>query len=458
MKTILSKFLLIVVLLAVLPACEDKLELVDPNNVDAELALSTDKSVKAALLGAYNGLSAGAFFGGNTLRNSELLAANDEVVFSGTFNDVSDLYRKEMITANADVTNMWVAAYNTINICNNILGALEVVNEDDRSQIQGEALFIRGLSYFELILFFAPPYSAGNAGTNLGVPILLEEDANSLELKPRNTLQEVYTQILDDLTTAEGLLEEGPRSGKATKEAAAAILSRVYLQMENYQDARDAANRVINTGNYSLIATTVPSEEYSDVFNGSSTKEDLFDIPVSTVDGVNNMQVFYAAANPFGGRGDIEVQQSHLDLYDANDDRLGLFYEDEGTGDIRVGKWTNPFGNVKIIRLAEMYLTRAECNERLGTTIGDTPLNDVNRIRERVNLTNLGSVTLADILFERRLELAHEGQRLHDAKRLQESIQLGAEIFTFDSDLLVFPIPQREIDVNSNLVQNDGYN
>jgi hypothetical protein len=140
----------------------------------------------------------------------------------------------------------------------------------------------------------------------------------------------------------------------------------------------------------------------------------------------------------------------------TTDERLDLFYIDGATGDTRTGKWINRFGSVKIIRLAEMYLTRAECNLRLSTTTGDTPLNDINAVRNRV-LPLLVTVTLDDILLERKLELALEGSRLHDAKRLKESIIEGSNTYTFDHDLLVFPIPQRERNINPALEQNPGY-
>lgn len=433
-------------------ACEDKLELEDPNNTGDIIALVNDANVKKTLIGAYNGLSAGAFFGGNTLRNSELMATNDEVVFSGTFNDVADIYRKEMITANADVTNLWMNAYSTINTTNNILSALAVVDEDSRDQVEGEALFIRALSYFELIQFYAQPFSAGNTTSNLGVPIMLTEDRNSVAPVSRSTVQQVYDLIISDLTSAEAKMESGQVSGRASSEAAAAILSRVYLQMGNYAAARDAANRVITSGSFALRGTI------ASCFNGGTTSEDIFDIPVSSVDGVNNMVTFYASAAN-GGRGDIEVQPSHLALYEAGDARGALFYIDAGTGETRVGKFTNRFSNVKIVRLAEMFLTRAEGNQRLGTTVGATPLADVNQIRGRSNLVGLGAVTLADILNERKLELAHEGQRLHDVKRLQDTIVEGANVFPYNSTVLVFPIPQREMIVNTGLAgqQNTGY-
>jgi starch-binding outer membrane protein, SusD/RagB family len=450
MKTNRLSLIALIGALLVASACDDQLELRDPNNIGPEIALANDKNVKSTLVGAYNALSAGAFFGGNSLRNGEIMAANGEIVFSGTFNDVADIYRKEIVTANSDVTNLWIAAYGTINICNNVLSALPVVDEEDQAQVEGEARFLRAVSYFELILYYAQPYSAGNTTSNPGVPIMDVEDRNSLEPKPRNSVEEVYNFIVTDLTTAETLLAEGPSSGKATKEAAAAILSRVYLQMANYAGARDAANRAIATGNYGLEGNVF------DAFNGGSSSEDLFDIPVSSVDGVNNMNTFYASSTN-GGRGDIEVMPAHLALYTATDDRLGLFYIDASTGDTRVGKWINRYGSVKIVRLAEMYLTRAEANFRLGTTTGDTPLNDLNAVHTRAGLTPLASVTLNQILDERRLELAHEGQRLHDIKRLQLNIVEGATTYTYDNDFIVFPIPQRERDVNENLSQNEGY-
>ena len=450
MKAIHKFLILSIIILGT--RCESDLELNDPNNIGSAIALETDKNVKSTLTGGYDALSGGAFFGGNTFRNSELLAAGSDVIFSGTFNDVSDIYRKTIITANSDVRDLWLAAYSTINIANNVLSALDKVNEDDRDQVEGEALLLRGIAHFELVLNYAKPFSAGNTNTNLGVPIMLVDDRNSTEIVARATVQQVYDQIVSDLTTAESKIEAGPSPGRGSKEAAAAFLSRVYLQMGNYAGARDAANRVITSGNYTLRPNV------ASVYNGSSTSEDIFDIQVSSVDGVNNMVTFYASqAN--GGRGDIEVQASHLNLYEAGDARLALFYIDSGTGDTRVGKWTNRFGSVKVIRLAEMYLTRAECNQRLSASVGDTPLNDVNRIRNRASLlVNLVTVDLAAILRERRIELAHEGSRLHDIKRLQTSVIEGATTYNFDNDKLVFPIPQREMDVNTSLKQNNGYN
>jgi hypothetical protein len=159
------------------------------------------------------------------------------------------------------------------------------------------------------------------------------------------------------------------------------------------------------------------------------------------------MNTFFATSD-FGGRGDIYIEPAHFDRYDPADERLNLFYDDE-----RTGKWNNLFGNVNIVRLSEMYLTRAEANFREGTTVGENPVDDINTVRVRVGLAPLGALTIDDILNERLLELAFEGHLIHDLKRTQRSV--GS--LPYNADELVFPIPNRERIINPGLTQNPGY-
>ncbi|MFC2113502.1 RagB/SusD family nutrient uptake outer membrane protein, partial [Bacteroidota bacterium] len=109
--------------------------------------------------------------------------------------------------------------------------------------------------------------------------------------------------------------------------------------------------------------------------------------------------------------------------------------------------------NFPIIRLAEMYLTRAEGNFEAGTSVGDTPLNDINFIRARANAPALPSVDQAAIRAERYFELCWEGHRLHDLKRWKQNV--GTD--PYNAGNLIFPIPEREMEANPNLVQNSYY-
>ena len=441
MKKIKYIFLFFSVLI-VSASCEKELELKPHQDLDESVVLTTEENVRTVLVGAYTILREDAIYGGNVLRNSELFAADGEINWQGTYNAPREIYNHQIISANNDITDQWLNSYECINACNNVISALSVVNEDDRDIVEGEALFLRSLMYFDLVRFYANTYESGQTNSQLGVPLVLTptrgiDNENKIG---RNTVEEVYSQIITDLQTAATVLP-ADNGYYATSGAANALLARIYLQQGNYAAARDAANTVIGSGTYSLTAT------YAEEFNNDDyTTEDIFGTKFTPADGINQMTEFWSTTQ-YGGRdGDIEILQDHIDLYDPADARLALFWT--GNGGLRSGKWNNQYGLVNLIRLAEMYLIRAECNQRLSTSVGDTPLNDFNRTYTRAGFAaHLGPITIDDILLERRLELAHEGFKFHDLKRLQ----LSSGAFAYDDPKMIFPIPSREIEANPGL-------
>ncbi|RYF91935.1 MAG: RagB/SusD family nutrient uptake outer membrane protein [Chitinophagaceae bacterium] len=447
----MKKLIIFFMALAFLGAgCSEKLDINPTQSVDEDLVFTTDANIKAALNGAYDVASGSSLLGGDLQMYSELLGAGDEITWVGTFNQPDEIFSKSILVNNSYVTSTWSQGYRVINICNNILANLATVNAADRDRVKGEALFLRGTMYFELVKLFAKPYSAGNATSNPGMQLITTPTLNgavtSTNLVARSSVKATYDQILADLTTAKPLMRDdyGVYAGRY---AAAAVLSRVYLQMEDFPNARDEANFVIENSGANLEGS------YSEAFNNTApSSEDIWVLPVTAQDGDNDMHLFWSTAD-YGARdGDIEINQDHLDLYSPADDRLALFFDDGGY--IYSGKWLLQYKYIPLVRLAEMYLTRAETNFRLGTAIGDTPANDMLAIRNRAGL-GATPVTLANILLERRLELAHEGQRIHDIKRLRQSV----DGFAYDANKLVFPIPIREINAvgPSILIQNPGY-
>jgi tetratricopeptide (TPR) repeat protein len=422
--------------------CSKKLDTVPTASIDAATALKTGDDVKVALVGAYKDFGATNFYGGLIFVEADLLANGNEMNWSGTYQGLTQIENKAIPVDNGFVSGEWLAGYKAINDVNNVLANITVLNAKDKDRVQGEAEFIRAASYFELVKMFAKDWSDGDPNTNAGVPLVLTPTisiTNDSRVK-RNTVAEVYAQVIKDLKDAESKL---PNSNGifATKAAAEAILARVYLQQADYANAAQASNNAINNSG----ATLLPN--YADAFGPSNTKEDIFDIQVTSSSGVNDFNTYYSSSQ----RGDIQINDAHFLFYDPNDLRLNLFYNDNGS--IYTGKFEELYGNVHTIRVAEMYLIRAESNFRMGTSVGDTPVNDVNRIRVRAGLAPLASVTLAEILLERKLELAFEGFSLDDVKRLHLSVGTLA----WNSPKLIFPIPKREIIVNSNLTQNQGY-
>jgi tetratricopeptide (TPR) repeat protein len=434
-------------------SCNKKLDVVPVDSIDAANALSTADDVQAALVGSYTSLQSVDAYGGYLQFDSDLLADNGDFTFVGTYIGPYQFQRKAIRRDNANAQNTWGRGYTTINRVNNVLANLDKVTATaSKTRTEGEARFIRGLMYFDLVRLYARAWNDGTPSANPGVPVVTTPtstvtDAN---LVARNTVAEVYTQVIADLTAAEAQL---PASNGifANKYAAAAILSRVYLQQGRFADAAAAANRAAS-GPYSLNPD-YDTEFYQGTDLLANTAEDIFTIQNSAQSGTNQLNVFYSENQ----RGDISINDQLLNQFEAGDDRAGLFTVT--TNQTYSNKYDALYGSIKLIRLAEMYLTRAEGNFRAGTEVGATPLSDVNRVRARVGLPALATVTLPIILKERKLELALEGFRLGDLKRNQESTTdpiTGAAI-AWNSPRLVLPIPLAEINVNPNLVQNPGY-
>jgi starch-binding outer membrane protein, SusD/RagB family len=436
-------------LCGIFAGCQKYLDLEPSQNISDKIALTSDDNVKHVLIGAYSEFAYPGIYGGNILRNSELLGGNGEIQWVGTYIDPRQIFNKTMIATNSEADAQWEDSYLVINTANNILSALAVVNDADRDRVEGEALFLRGLMYFDLVRFFAQQYQFGVANTQMGVPLVLTptQGITASSFVTRNTVDEVYAQVIADLTLAASKLPSD-NDVYASSGAANALLARVYLQKGDYANARDAANTVISSGAYTLMPA------YADVFNNdNNTTEDIFATQITPQDRFSAMTEYFSVPE-FGGRdGDIDILPEHLALYSADDQRLALFFL--GNGAMRCGKWNNEFGVVNLIRLAEMYLIRAECNIRLSTAVGDTPLADYNVIHTRAGLAPAVSITLDDILYERRLELAFEGFKIHDVRRLHENVAS----FAYDDPKLVFPIPDRDIEANPNLKpqQNPGY-
>ncbi|MBL7978031.1 MAG: RagB/SusD family nutrient uptake outer membrane protein [Bacteroidetes Order II. Incertae sedis bacterium] len=431
-----------------LSACDQMLDVNPVLSIDDKTALLTADDVRVTLTGAFDGLSSGVFYGGAVQYTGELLGDDREVVFGGTYTTLDEFYRKTITTSNVDVRDIWAQGYATINRANHVLASLDKVSGADKGYFEGQALFIRGVVYFELSRLFGKAWGDGDNNTNLAVPLVLTPTlaVTEADYKSRNTVAAVYAQVLEDLNKAATLLPTNVEDGVVTKDAALAMLSRVYLMQGNYAAARDAANSVISSGNYDLTSSF--GAAFAD---NTASPEMIFSIVVSEQDGVNNMNTFYASTDN-QGRGDIRVQTKHLALYEAGDERSKFF--ETVNNRVFTLKFADQYGDVPMVRLAEMYLTRAECNQRLGTTIGAAPKDDVNRIRKRAGLSDLTAVTLNDILRERKLELAFEGHQIHDIKRTKGSVGTTA----FSANNLILPIPQREMDTNNKLVQNPGYN
>ena len=199
----------------------------------------------------------------------------DNVALSGTTTDnLMYNYNYKRITNNSRVNNYWAYSYKIVAGTNTVLSRLKEGQSELNNQLIAENLYIRSLVYFYLTNVFGKPYNQ-NGGSNLAVPLKLNDDPT--ENLPRNTVSEVYTQIVNDLLKAETLFNNDSRNKiYGSKEAVQALLARVYLYMENNSKALEYSNKVINSGKFSLITT----DKYKDfaVSAPENNPENIFSI------------------------------------------------------------------------------------------------------------------------------------------------------------------------------------
>lgn len=211
---------------------------------------------------------------------------SDNLSLSGATTDpLMNIYNYLRTTNNSRIADIWSYSYKTII---NINATLEVAPEGESKEfdmIIGENYYLRAFHYFTLVNVFGQPY-INSPETNLGVPIKLTTSLD--DFPARATVKEVYEQIEKDLLKAIELMTipagstiQPKNSCYASKEVAEALLSRVYLYMENWEKVLEYTNNVINSGRYSLLEgdnyksypTFVPEENSETIFAVRYTKD-----------------------------------------------------------------------------------------------------------------------------------------------------------------------------------------
>jgi starch-binding outer membrane protein, SusD/RagB family len=437
-------------------ACDDQLNVNPVQSVPSDDALSNLRGLQTAITGAYTTLTSGNTYGRNLPAYADLYA--DNLTFTGTFTTDQEVGLRNITAPNGNVTAIWLTAYDGINRVNSVLEAVPNVaglTAAQANQLRGEALFIRALHYHTLVRAFG------------GVPLVLTPTKVASDNAPaRSTQAETYSRIIADLEEAATLLPTTRTAGRANRAAANALLARVYLDNGQYALARDRATTVIGLSGYSLLAN------YRDIFTTKHHAESIFELSFSTQN--TNSQAFWFFPSALGGRRGYAPTLNLFNSYEWVDtDADGVRDANEGdprraatialSGTSRYGfkfwRIATSDDNVIILRLAEMYLIRAEANYRLGQPAA-TVLADVNVVRARAGRAPLDPAVvdtdteLRDaILNERRWEFALEGHRFYDLRRMG----VATTVLSINAERLLWPIPQREMDTNPALVQNAGY-
>ncbi len=331
----------------------------------------------------------------------------------------------------------WYISYKIINDANTVIEAVEKnpTPDDARKQLLGECYFLRAFAHFNLARLFARPYAQDPTAPG----IILRTSLTDPAIKARSTVADTYAQIIADATKAADLMNQPRGNTFATKEAAQALLSRVYLYEADNTNTIAFASDVINSGKFTLAT----ADEYPTLFqNAGASSETIFCIAFTSLDDYGKFgsiaSMMYSDGN--SGWGEEFATTSIRDLMSAHPEDVRWSYItplSDGNGGVAtkngietyyVTKFSFQDGSPNLsspvmFRIAEMYLNRAEANAKLGNTA--EALNDLDEIRKNRGLENSlyngvvpsGSSALDLVLQERRMELAFEGHRTFDVYR-----------------------------------------
>ncbi len=467
----------------------------DPSTaIDENSALTSAADIETATIGTY------ALFKNEAYVRSGYFFTEyptDEVAQGqNSSDDLSNIYKYTPIKTSGHAANFWSSAYRSIGAANRVIEAIDDNATPELKQLKGENLYIRAMLHFNLVRIFGRPYSQTPA-TNPGVPILKDGLTEEEKLVlPRSTVKQVYDFVVADLLKAAVFMTQNKSNSFASKEVANALLSRVYLYMEENAKSIEYADKVINSGRYSLLS----SGEYPTYFRGvpDGNKETIFCIRhIKTEDrGYNAIGSMYYSGDASGnalnqaasGWGEIYASKKLYDALSTNPQDLRLKFISPliENGAVKVNnkitpnvpmyyinKYSLQEGIVNLsspvyLRLAEMYLNKAEANAKLGSD--GLALIEVNRIRTRAGIPSVtlaglaasGKSVLDAVLDERWLELSFEGHRAYDLFRNNKALtrnypgtgtSTNQIVQPGDSKVVAF-IPQNEIDKNPALTQN----
>ena len=462
-------------------SCKKYLDVKPQQTFGNNLAVSTLQGLQTGVVGAFSQMQSGNLYGGGIIANSELVAdyINPSTTIQVDFS-LGQLYTHQFNAYNSAAGGMWNDAYGAILTANTVLQYLPNFQAQDPTtcnQLKGECLFIRAAMHYELVRMFAQPSGHTADDSHLGVPIRLTPGtATTGQNTPRSTVAQVYAQVIADLTAAEALLPADRKSvGSGTvglnfvsKYAAEAFLAKVYFSQNDYTQAENYASMVLSAG-FTLndsIAPTSTASVYSQL-GGVSTNETVFQVINTTTDD--------PASGTLHGRFSVAPFGSTVPGYSLNTPFATILQSAQAVGDIRYAKlykksfgqyfcqkYSPQFANVAVVRLAELYLIRAECKAQLGASDANVR-SDYNMTRLRAGLfvdnsTSGATALINAIRAERDLELAMEGDHYFEVKRRKGSFNTpGAGVLAWNAPTMIYPIPAQEVNANKNMVQNPGY-
>lgn len=469
-------------------SCSDFLEQNPQTDLSENDFYKTADDILSAVNGAYSSLQEGDIYG-NWYVFGEIPSDNTRNQLSGSVTTQNEFDQFYIDTQNSMIASFWKAAYKVINRTNTVLGRIDgiEINAELANRYKLECKFIRALMYFNLVRVYGD------------VPLVLKEISISESYDIlREPKENVYNQIIADLKEAQGLpvSYSTAEDGRATQGAAKALLADVYMTLHKYAEAETILAEIINSGRYSLLENTPGSlniDGYKNVFSpvNHNSKEGIFEIQFlkggygEGSNYANNFAPENSGTNvvAVGGTGGNNIPE--MDIYNAYEEgdlrrdfsmSLG-YYDNRKNNEWVESRYVCKFmdvpyqnndasNNYPMIRYADVILMYAEALNQNGKTAEACKYLNMTRRRgfgyqttetSPVDLQTTDKAQFALMVEqERRVELAFENHRWFDLIRTGRAVEvMKSKGFSLNETNLICPIPQKQIDVNPKLTQND---
>ena len=472
-------------------SCSDFLEQNPQTDLSENDFYKTADDILSAVNGVYSSLQEGDIYG-NWYVFGEIPSDNTRNQLSGSVTTQNEFDQFYIDTQNSMIANFWKAAYKVINRTNTVLGRIDgiEINTELANRYKLECKFIRALMYFNLVRVYGD------------VPLVLKEISISESYDIlREPKENVYNQIIADLKEAQDLpvSYSTAEDGRATQGAAKALLANVYMTLHKYAEAETILAEIINSGRYSLLENTPGSlniDGYKNVFSpvNHNSKEGIFEIQFlkggygEGSNYANNFAPENSGTNvvAVGGTGGNNIPE--MDIYNAYEEgdlrrdfsmSLG-YYDNRKNNEWVESRYVCKFmdvpyqnndasNNYPVIRYADVILMYAEALNQNGKTAEACKYLNMTRRRgfgyqttetSPVDLQTTDKAQFALMVEqERRVELAFENHRWFDLIRTGRAVEvMRSKGFSLNETNLICPIPQKQIDVNPKLTQNDYRN
>lgn len=473
----MKKLYFLILLSCLCSGCKKILDKEPQNQLSLEETFSTMKGAEAALLGAYSTFFTTPYYNALRMIYPDVMGGNTKYSRLSN-NDLLSEYDLASSASDGGMNTTYTTVYQILTNLNNIIQYAPSIPDGTsttKNRLIAEATVLRALAHYDLLQLYAQQYNFTSDASHPGIVLALEPIVANKTVIQRSTVKVCYEALIQDLTdaialfkTSERLFTSGNAVNYASIDMANALLARVYLNMGDWQNAYAAAGTLINNTSYTLFTNA----NYVNSWKLKNTSESIFELAVPTNFSGNSYGNYFDVVNG-GFYLQMAVTDDLINLYTETDvRRKSTFYTSKVTENITYyysAKYstsgTNATG-IKVIRLSEMYLIRAEAAAELNNL--NQANSDLNVIRQRadpfapaLNITNKETL-IENILIERRKELNYEGFLLFDlARRKQNIVRTDCQALTCDLNYpaarYILPIPEASVVSNPLMIQNLEY-